>query len=239
MDPQNIFAIGDIHGQYQALLQLIQQINNRRAPGDLLIFLGDYIDRGPNSKEVVELLMQMEMDNPDVVAIKGNHDWWPFAPWAMAQHEWRKNYARPTLLSYGAIIENGSLKGGDFPHDHGLWLQMRPLTYKVGNLFFSHSGGNPNKPFEDQDEWDWLWERDDFPADRRWPYHMVFGHSAHWRPNAVGRLKISHSARHTNLDTGAGHGKALTCGRFTLVGATYELSEVMSVDIETGELLVY
>ncbi len=113
-----IYAIGDIHGRSDLLASLFHEIDTdleaRPALRALHVFLGDYIDRGPSSREVVSLVLSRRRKH-EVVALKGNHDIFPnlFLKDPAIFRDWRQFGGAETLISYGLRPS----------------LQMRPMTY--------------------------------------------------------------------------------------------------------------
>src|SRR4051812_3774703 len=75
--PSRTFAVGDIHGNLEKLDALLPQLLERARPGDSLVFVGDYIDRGPDSRGVVERVIEMQEGAwlGPVITLKGNHEW--------------------------------------------------------------------------------------------------------------------------------------------------------------------
>src|ERR1700735_1265832 len=139
-----IYAIGDIHGSLQKLRDLMT-LCARHADGRpaTFVFLGDYIDRGPDSRGVIEAAMDLQSRQPDrVLALKGNHE-------AVAveivdgetdAELWLREGVTATLQSYG--IDDAR----DLPHEHVAWLRSLPLCHDDGRLFFVQAGVDPQKP---------------------------------------------------------------------------------------------
>ncbi len=154
------YAIGDIHGCLTKLIELIglcrADAGNRPAK---FIFLGDYIDRGPDSRGVVEFLMSLQEDRPDdVICLMGNHE--DMLLPALDAPDWEENWLRTggiqTLQSYG--VE----KGASIPQDHVDWIRHLPKFHDDGQRFFVHAGVHPDRPLNGQDEHDLLWIREPF-----------------------------------------------------------------------------
>jgi serine/threonine protein phosphatase 1 len=202
-----LYAIGDIHGSLQKLCDLIAQCE-RHAAGRpaTFIFLGDYIDRGPDSAGVITTLMHLQSRLADrVIALKGNHE-------AVAievidgegeEELWLREGGAATLRSYGVA------RARDLPNEHVAWMRSRPLYYDDGQRFFVHAGIDPDKPLDAQSDYDLIWIREPFLSDGRDHGRLiVHGHTPQpagmpdWRGNRL------------NLDTAAVFGSPLTAAAF-------------------------
>ncbi len=172
------FVIGDIHGRVAALEHCLALAGFDREE-DLLISLGDVCDRGEHTRECVDLLLQVK----NLVYILGNHDQW-FLKWALtgeADISWKAQGGRRTMASYD---------GGPVPEEHIRLLQEAPLYYLLdeGTRLFVHAGIDPEKPLEEQSEYDLVWSRelvqramaviDDPDVESLTPYEEVYvGHT--------------------------------------------------------------
>ncbi len=175
-----LYAIGDIHGRADLLHQLLDLIIGdvgRSATATVhLVFLGDYVDRGPDSSKVVETLLLMKRNAPEqVTLLKGNHEQalLEFLEKPSTGGAWADHGGRETLLSYGVIAPmkrsdtEGWLKTRDafvraVPAPHLNLLQSLAITKEVGDYLFVHAGVRPGVALEDQKERDLLWIREDF-----------------------------------------------------------------------------
>jgi Calcineurin-like phosphoesterase len=202
-----VYAIGDIHGSLEKLRDLMTQCR-RHADGRpaRFVFLGDYIDRGPDSRGVVEALMEMQSRQPDrVVALKGNHE-------AVAleiidgetePEHWLREGGGATLQSYDADDVR------DLPHEHIAWLRSLPFCYDDGRRFFVHAGVDPERPLNAQRDHDLIWIREPFLSDARdYGRLIVHGHT----PRISGQPDFR--GNRLNLDTGAVYGRSLTAAAF-------------------------
>ena len=192
-----LLAVGDIHGCRELLLQLLQEV----APGaeDRLIFLGDYIDRGPDAKGVIELLLKLQERWPQTVALRGNHEQM-FLDYLAGGDPWLflANGGEATLTSYE------SAGGAEIPAAHRAFLERLPSRYDCDEFVFVHAGLRPGIPLEAQREEDLLWIRGDFlDTDYDWGKTIVFGHTPQLRPLLT--------PTRIGLDTGAVYGRQLTC----------------------------
>ncbi|MGJ0391153.1 MAG: metallophosphoesterase family protein [Methylocystis sp.] len=130
----HLVAVGDIHGQSRKLLQLLRLIEKYMAENGKvcrrdwnLVFLGDYIDRGPNSKDVVEIVRSLQKSG--AICLLGNHEDWAIKNEAP--------YDRDSLRSYEGIA--GSAHQGLF-REHLAWFRTLPLFHRTENHFFVHGG---------------------------------------------------------------------------------------------------
>jgi len=198
---EKFFAIGDIHGNLSHLEQLIKKIEPALDPQrDTVIFLGDYIDRGPDSKGVVDRILQLRKDLPHVVCLKGNHEAM-FLDWILNG----ENYELYLYNGGGATIRSYSQEGAfTLPQEHLDFFTSLLLYYETEHYIFVHAGLRGGIPLEEQDPHDLIWIRDEFilsPHD--FGKIVVFGHTPLQRvfvaPNKIG------------IDTGAVYGGTLTC----------------------------
>ena len=171
------------------------------------VFLGDYIDRGPESAGVIRTVIELQSRLRDrVIALKGNHEAIALGviDGTLPADYWFAQGGTATLRSYG--VQSAS----DLPRDHVEWLRSLRLSYDDGRRFFVHAGIDPNKPLDAQDERDLLWIREPFLRDRRdYGRLIVHGHT----PLQTDARRICASNR-LNLDTGAVFGGTLTAAVF-------------------------
>ncbi len=196
-----IYAIGDIHGCLNSLERLIEKVNP--STEDTIIFLGDYIDRGPNSKGVVEFLIRFSSIYKNSIFIKGNHEWMMTEFYKTRDPKdwelWEYNGARKTIESYGDIEK--------IPQSHIEFLQKTKFFHVEGRYIFVHAGVKPYVKLEDQKDEDLLWIRDEFIYSENpiKDYTVVFGHTPMQKP-LIKNDKIG-------IDTGCVYGGYLTCIR--------------------------
>lgn len=202
------FAIGDIHGCVDQLAQLLDDCR-RFAKGQptTFVFLGDYIDRGPDSRGVIQTIMDTQAADPDrVFALAGNHEDLLLA--SLTSHDaigrWLANSGGATLRSHGVTSPK------DLPVEHLAWIRNLPTHYDDGQRFFVHAGIRPGIPLDQQTREDKLWIREPFlSADADHGRLIVHGHT----PQRDGKPDI-HPNR-VNVDTGAVFGRKLTAAVFT------------------------
>jgi serine/threonine protein phosphatase 1 len=196
-----IFAVGDIHGCFDKLLALMDlvKIDLRH---DTLIFVGDYIDRGPNSKEVVDYLINLGKHTDHAIFLKGNHE-------VMLEDYLNGTQSLMFIANGGdTTIESYHKHGGRgkdlVPPEHRLFFRNLLTHHTTADYIFVHGGLRPNIPFEEQNVWDMLWIRDQFIySDFDFGKRVVFGHTPFREPLVMDN-KIG-------IDTGAVYGNKLTC----------------------------
>lgn len=202
------YAVGDIHGRADLLDALLERIEVHRAGrARTLVFLGDYVDRGPDSARVIETLRRMQWREPEtVVCLMGNHEAMLARtlrePGALAH--WLCNGGGETLASFGAEGPE------DLPGNVLDWIEALPTLHADPLRWYVHAGFRPTVEAPDPDVETRLWIREPFlSADHDFGRHVVHGHTPVLRGGPDVR-------RHrTNLDTGAVYGGALTAGAFT------------------------
>lgn len=169
------YIIGDIHGHYIKLKNLFDNISGRIKKQDLIIFLGDYIDRGPDSFNVIEFLLNISrMYN--TCFLMGNHE-----DMLLTFYKTGKNYQNYMRNGGGATIKNYINNLGDFylPVSHKTFFNSLKLYYEGEDFIAVHAGLNPEiKNLEEQERNDLLWIREDFySGSRRWEKTVIFGHT--------------------------------------------------------------
>jgi serine/threonine protein phosphatase 1 len=207
-----LYAVGDIHGRRDLLDRLLALVeaDARRssAARKLLVFLGDYIDRGDQSRQVIELLADKpaRWEGFEWVCLKGNHEdallrFLAGRPTAGAL--WMHNGGWPTVQSYAADLVNPfdlpalrEVMIAALPAAHRGFLESLALWRVEGDYCLVHAGLRPGVALEAQDPADLLWIREDFLA---WPERhgriVVHGHT----PARTPELK----ANRIGIDTGA------------------------------------
>lgn len=199
-----LLAIGDIHGCNALLQQLLGRIAFDPL-ADTLVFVGDYLDRGPDVRGVIETLIALKESSPNVICLSGNHE-------AMFLNYYREgrgeelflfNSGMSTLDSYGLSIAEAR-KGAGFPESHLRFLLSLPVSYETDSYFFVHAGLRPGIARSEQSPDDLLWIRYEF-IESDWDFGrtVVFGHTPLPEP-LIETNKIG-------IDTGAVYGGRLTC----------------------------
>ncbi len=198
----SIYAIGDIHGCLDKLETLMSTIDVD-VQRDQLVFLGDYIDRGPSSYEVVDYLMQIIRRMPATVFLKGNHEeMFTHYLSGMDRQLFVMNGGQATLESY--MKNRTEADGSLIPSEHLRFFSSLRLYYQTDDYIFVHAGLRDNIPLESQKTEDLLWIRDAFIASEYdFGKRVIFGHTPFntplVQPNKIG------------VDTGAVYGNQLTC----------------------------
>jgi len=222
-DGYRIYAIGDIHGCLAELEGMQARIKAdlaaRPHPKPLVIYLGDYMDRGPECRGVIENLMAANAPALPARFLYGNHDSYVknFLSEPLGMHGCQFHWLEApmggqiTLASYGvkgAEVDNALEMRDAFaaaiPKAHCDWIEACERAVHIGGYYFAHAGVNPERPLDDQLEFDLIWIRkpflshkDDFGA------VVVHGHTP-------GREVENHGNR-IAVDTGAVFGRKLSC----------------------------
>ena len=199
---KKIFAIGDIHGTTDKLRALMEKIPIDYT-SDLLVFIGDYIDRGPNSFEVVDYLVELKKEHPNIVFLKGNHeDMLQKYLAGTDRFTYLFNGGQQTLDSY--LNRENKSEFSPIPSSHLEFYESLVLYYQTDDYIFVHAGMRANVPLKKQKPQELLWIREDF-IDSKFDFgkRVIFGHTPFSQP-LVQRNKIG-------IDTGAVYGNQLTC----------------------------
>ncbi len=217
-----IYAIGDIHGRVDLLKSLHKKISEDAKNADpdtrkIAIYLGDYVDRGDHSKEVLDLLIDEPLEGFESVFLKGNHEEMlcHFVEDASVGLVWLAYGGDACIYSYKVPAPNGTSKPEEvvkiqrslqsvIPDSHMEFLNNLMLSYEVGDYYFVHAGVNPDQPLFEQGPASQMWIREEFINDPR--FHgkvIVHGHTITETPD------IMHNR--IGIDTGAYYSGTLTC----------------------------
>ncbi len=202
------YAIGDIHGCADHLRQLLVDIEEHRASRPRkLVFLGDYIDRGPDSDGVIEVLRALQgSEAQDVVCLMGNHEDLMINAFHTPGERlnWLMNGGNKALMSFGI---DGPEK---LPVDVVRWTQRLPTVHEDALRYYVHAGFRPGMPAPDPDDHARLWIREPFLSeDYDFGKLVVHGHT----PLRTAGPDVR---RHrVNLDTACVFGGHLTAAVFT------------------------
>lgn len=220
-----IYAIGDIHGQLAELHRAMALIEADGGQDAKIVFLGDYTDRGPDSRGVIEFLMEGQAQGRNWTLLKGNHDdmFWKFMqippqhePFLPAELHWLhpRLGGDTTLGSYGVDadgkrrmihIHADALEA--VPQSHVDFLNKLQMSFETENLFFAHAGIIPGVALNEQSDFDLMWVRQEFHNHQDLhPKIIVHGHTP--------VSQATHYGNRVNLDSGAGYGKPLTAAVF-------------------------
>jgi serine/threonine protein phosphatase 1 len=213
-----LYAIGDIHGRLDLLDRLIDEIDRdakEHGANSLTVTLGDYIDRGPDSRGVLDRLLSNPFPG-DYVALKGNHEalLQAFLENPATGAQWRHLGGLETLRSFGILV-GPLMRGQNYDQaaeqlraalspEHRKFLASLKTSLTVGRYFLCHAGIRPGVSLERQSEEDLLWIRDEFlNSTMDFGKIVVHGHT----PTAKQQVL----ANRINLDTGAFASGRLTC----------------------------
>jgi serine/threonine protein phosphatase 1 len=183
------------------MISLLDIDSNR----DTLVFIGDYIDRGSDSKGVLDFILKLKKELKNVVCLRGNHEEMFLDFYLEHKNEmlFLMNGGRETLSSYDGR-KTASGVAVNLPDDHLQFLTTLPLYFETENFLFVHAGLRPGVPLAKQGSHDLLWIRHEFIlSDTDFQKVVVFGHTPLPRP-LLTEYKIG-------IDTGAVYGGKLTC----------------------------
>lgn len=196
---KRLLAIGDIHGQYEQLMTLLEMVKPNK--DDKLITLGDMCDRGPDTPAVFDTLIALHEKYPHSVSLLGNHDFTLLSNY-LHRHSFYRIFAGLTQQLYGgrkATLESygGSLH--DIPRKHIDWLRQLPLYHREDGFCFVHAGLRPEIPLEQQKGEDLMTIREPFlSSNYDFGFRVVHGHTVTKHGPAILPQRIG-------LDTGAVH----------------------------------
>ena len=221
-----IYAIGDIHGQFEMMADALEWIEADGGADARVVFLGDYVDRGPDSFRVLEMLCRGIDEGRDWIPLLGNHDRMfrrfldmgeSHDPRILSGKSWlHPNLGgRDTLASYGLEVEGEDppvtpvlADARDaVPAHHRKLLSALALCHAEAGKFFVHAGVRPGTALSEQSEDDLIWIREPFLSWKD-PFEalIVHGHSPIDAP--------VHYGNRVNLDSGAGYGQPLSAAVF-------------------------
>jgi len=214
-----LYAIGDVHGRLDLLEAMHERIHGdiaARGPADWrVIHLGDYTDRGPSSKDVLDFLIAAKARDGRILSLMGNHDLGllEFLAEPNPYELFATTGGKETARSYGvelqfapvaALMEGHARFRDTVPEEHVAFLRSLPRSVTFGDFFFCHAGVRPGVKLELQDPHDLIWIRNEF-LDHPGLHEkvIVHGHTpsdeAEIMPNRI------------NVDTGAFYSGVLTC----------------------------
>jgi serine/threonine protein phosphatase 1 len=204
-------AIGDIHGYADVLKRLLEAVRLR--PDDQLITLGDYVDRGPDSRGVMDYLLQLR-DTGQLIALRGNHDFMMLEArgrYDMLQ-EWIYCGGDTTLASYGDPNADGMLEL--IPAEHWKFLEEFCMDfYEIDTHFFVHANVDADLPLDEQPLYLLHWE-------------PIFG----VRPHCSGKVMVcGHTKQRSGLPRNWGHAVCIDTW-------VYGDGWLTCLDVKTGQL---
>ncbi len=206
------FIIGDIHGHFYHLESMIRKILKDITPEDIMIFLGDYIDRGEYSFEVVEFLIALA-DRYPIIFLKGNHEdmMLKYLSGEPGSDYYLLNGGTNTIISYKRNYGSFSL-----PEKHREFFSNLHLYYEGEDFIAVHAGLHPlRKSLQEQREFDMIWIRDIFyRADIKWEKTVIFGHTPASLFNKGPGIYIDDARNIIAMDNGIIFGNPLACLRW-------------------------
>ena len=220
--PENrrIYCVGDIHGRADLLQDIHKKVRRdaKNHKGDkTIVYLGDYVDRGEQSRQVIEMLLSNPLKGFEPVFLRGNHEraMLDFMAFPGAAAAWLTFGGREALRSYGIALENipsmrhvgelAKLLEAALPDTHRDFLTRTcGDSWQCGSYYFVHAGIRPGVPLEKQTQEDKLWIRDEFLSSTiNHGCIVVHGHSISSEPQIL--------PNRIGIDTGAYHTGVLTC----------------------------
>lgn len=203
-------AIGDIHGMAEKLRRLLAQVDEWLASSGgawsvQFVFLGDYIDRGPDSQWVIGQVRAMQQGG--AICLRGNHEQMMIdsTESEIELQRFLRNGGESTIESLGSAALFKEAQG---------WMKTLPTFYEDALRYYVHAGVRPRIPLDRQDNETRLWIREEFLAFRGpFPKYVVHGHTPTIATNPDQAVPDIHDNR-CNVDTGAGWGRALSAAIF-------------------------
>lgn len=217
-------VIGDVHGHYDGLMTLLELISPNA--DDQVYFLGDLIDRGPQSAQVIEFVK-----NSAYQSLLGNHEHLLLEAFPNNQayppalQAWLQSGGRATISSYDDI---------ELLVEHVEWIRTLPTYLDLGDIWLVHAGVNPTLPIEQQSHQEFCWIRDEFHSTPR-PYFsdklIITGHTITFTFPGVTPGAIVRGQGWLGIDTGAYHPKS---GWLTALDVTH--NQVYQVNVYTQQV---
>jgi len=219
VDNRRTYVIGDIHGRSDLLDQIVEEIKRDLETSPvaegLTVTLGDYVDRGPDSRGVLDRLARNPFPTR-YIALKGNHEalFEAFLRDPTVASQWRRWGGLETLHSYGVPVAQVMVGKGfeeasnalrqSVPQEHFRFLGSLRFSLSLGDYFLCHAGVRPGVPLEHQQPEDLLWIREEFLNSRvSFGKVVVHGHTPTASPEVL--------PTRINIDTGAFATGRLTC----------------------------
>jgi serine/threonine protein phosphatase 1 len=215
-------VISDIHGEIELFERLLANVNYNSSQ-DQLILLGDYVDRGPNSKKVLEKVIELKSDG--ALVLKGNHeDMMIKALTTDEERSWKnwinRNGGRKTLESYGFnesefVVPEEEEFIKPMLHDeildrHLNFIQKLDHFIELEEYILVHAGVHPNQPLEETDPYTFMWIREEFYSAYSGQKTIVFGHTPAMHLHGKHSIFFGKN-RIIGIDGGAVFGGQLNC----------------------------
>lgn len=216
------FAVGDIHGRADLLERMLDRLEQETASEEaVVVFLGDYVDRGPSSAGVINILLERAKAGRETHFLKGNHEqaMLAFLEDPLSNRAWLAHGGLDTLASYGVhplpgiAAADGVVAAAAerlreaLPAEHLAFLEGLEKFVVLGDYLFVHAGVDCSRRLEEQEEQDLFWARERFISDKRkFSHFIVHGHTPVDAPYR--------DHRRICIDTGAYATGRLTAARF-------------------------
>ena len=213
--PARLFVVGDIHGCADELKMMLQYLETKEslAEDDLIVFIGDYIDRGPSSKEVIEVLIAFHSRHPQTIYLRGNHedmllDFLGYE--GTLGHSYLANGGQATTQSYGCLpAPSREQLGAAISASHLAFYLNLERYLIVGDYVIVHAGLNPLRDVRSQLNEDIFWIRDEFIQNiHNFGRIVVFGHTPY-------EDVLVHPPYKIGIDTGLVYGNMLSVVELT------------------------
>lgn len=225
-EPERIFAIGDVHGCVAELEVLLRHLEERErlSQNDLIVFVGDYIDRGPDSFGVLRVVQELKARYPHTILLRGNHE--VMLEEFLDQRE--PHFGRyldaggKTFLRECGVKDLRSVEEANdkVPDEVRAFIALLERYVVVGRYVFVHAGLNPLNPLDAQEDRDIYWIRQEFIHNiHRFQRTVVFGHT----PTEIPLVRLPFKI---GIDTGLVYGNRLTC---------VELPSMRFLSVRAGE----
>jgi serine/threonine protein phosphatase 1 len=217
---RRVYAVGDIHGRADLLARLHKKIaaDALNTPGfcNVIVYLGDYVDRGPDVPGVLDILINHPLDGFEHHHLKGNHEdiMIRFLDTADGLDGWLRNGGRDTMAGYGIEVSD-TIESASDPErlsrqladavagPHRAFLDTLKIRHTEGGALFVHAGIRPGVALEQQDDYDLMWVRKVFiGSDADHGCRVVHGHTIEDEPEV--------RANRIGIDTGAWRSGILT-----------------------------
>jgi serine/threonine protein phosphatase 1 len=213
--PERLFAVGDIHGHLDEVSRLVDYLvdSEKLSASDQLIFIGDYIDRGSDSKGVIDKMLELRQSFPKTVFLKGNHEDMLLSFLGLGGNNgeyYLQNGGLSLFDSYGIkTVDSLSSIFQAIPGEHLDFIRGLELGVSLGEFVFVHAGLAPSRDFGQQIADDLLWIRDEFlESTHNFKKTIVFGHTSFSRILLDLPYKIG-------IDTGIAYGGKLSAVELT------------------------
>ena len=237
---KRVFAIGDVHGCPDEIAIMLRHLSEKEgvSSDDVVIFLGDYIDRGPDSKAVVDVLLEFRQNHPEARFLKGNHedmllDFLGFG--GRLGHAFLYNGGLETMQSYGiSVFAPPEEMTSALPQDHFKFMcSLESIVVANDKFICVHAGLNPLRDMNAQNDSDVFWIRDEFISNvHAFEKTVIFGHTPY-------KEIFIHLPYKMGLDTGLVFGNKLSCIELTggsVLQIERDTTEVMVTQLDLSEI---